>query len=162
MTGGHSYTLTLISHDDGYAGDPTYTLYDDVTVTATTPPPPSPLQNGDFETGSLSPWTATGSATISSTAHGGTHSALTGKSGSATKGDSSVAQTFTAPAAGGHARLLVPRRLQRHGHLRLGDGDAQGQHRRHHDHHPAAKKCSNTGAWTQVTDERSSPATATR
>ena len=32
VTAGHSYTLTLISHDDNYAGDPTYTLYDDVTV----------------------------------------------------------------------------------------------------------------------------------
>src|SRR5439155_26715949 len=32
ITAGHSYTLTLISHDDNYAGDPTYTLYDDVTV----------------------------------------------------------------------------------------------------------------------------------
>ncbi|MEY9857485.1 hypothetical protein ABH935_003093 [Catenulispora sp. GAS73] len=32
ITAGHSYTLTLTSHDDNYAGDPTYTLYDDVTV----------------------------------------------------------------------------------------------------------------------------------
>jgi hypothetical protein len=27
-----SYTLTLISHDDNYPGDATYTLFDDVTV----------------------------------------------------------------------------------------------------------------------------------
>ncbi|MBV9257464.1 MAG: hypothetical protein JO215_05545, partial [Ktedonobacteraceae bacterium] len=32
VTAGHSYTLTLISHDDDYPGDPTYTLYDDVSV----------------------------------------------------------------------------------------------------------------------------------
>src|SRR5439155_1003124 len=32
LTGGHSYTLTLIDHDDNYATDPTYTLYDDVTI----------------------------------------------------------------------------------------------------------------------------------
>jgi hypothetical protein len=32
LTAGHSYTLTLVSHDDDYAGDATYTLYDDVTV----------------------------------------------------------------------------------------------------------------------------------
>ncbi|MGZ3714087.1 MAG: hypothetical protein ACXVA4_01590, partial [Ktedonobacterales bacterium] len=32
VTAGHSYTLTLISHDDNYAGDATYTLYDDVNV----------------------------------------------------------------------------------------------------------------------------------
>ena len=29
---GHSVTLKLISHDDGVAADPTFTLYDDVTV----------------------------------------------------------------------------------------------------------------------------------
>jgi Bacterial Ig domain len=39
---GHSVTLTLANHDDNYAGDPTYTWYDDVAVTGapadTTPP----------------------------------------------------------------------------------------------------------------------------
>ncbi|MGW2815637.1 exo-alpha-sialidase [Streptomyces sp. NPDC001415] len=39
VTPGHSYTLTLVSHDDNYAGDATYTLYDDAALTATTPPP---------------------------------------------------------------------------------------------------------------------------
>jgi hypothetical protein len=29
---GHSYTLTLTSHDDNYPGDPTFTYFDDVTV----------------------------------------------------------------------------------------------------------------------------------
>lgn len=32
VTVGHSYTLTLISHDDNYPGDPTYTLYDDASL----------------------------------------------------------------------------------------------------------------------------------
>jgi serine protease len=32
VIGGHSYTLTLTSHDDNYPGDPTYTLFDDVTI----------------------------------------------------------------------------------------------------------------------------------
>jgi hypothetical protein len=32
VTAGHSYTLTLVSHDDNYTGDATYTLYDDVSV----------------------------------------------------------------------------------------------------------------------------------
>jgi serine protease len=32
VTAGHSYTLTLENHDDNYPGDPTYTLYDDVTL----------------------------------------------------------------------------------------------------------------------------------
>ena len=38
VTAGHSYTLTLTSHDDNYASDPTYTIYDDVTVVTGTPP----------------------------------------------------------------------------------------------------------------------------
>jgi hypothetical protein len=32
LTGSHSYTLTLINHDDNYPGDATYTLFDDVTL----------------------------------------------------------------------------------------------------------------------------------
>ena len=32
VTAGHSYTLTLLSHDDNYGADPTYTLFDDVTL----------------------------------------------------------------------------------------------------------------------------------
>ncbi|MEY9838388.1 putative Ig domain-containing protein [Streptacidiphilus sp. EB103A] len=32
ITAGHSYTLTLTNKDDNYPGDPTYTYYDDVTV----------------------------------------------------------------------------------------------------------------------------------
>ena len=29
---GHTYMLTLTSHDDNYSADPTYTLFDDVTL----------------------------------------------------------------------------------------------------------------------------------
>jgi hypothetical protein len=32
VVGGHTYTLTLVSHDDGYFGDPTSTRYDDVAL----------------------------------------------------------------------------------------------------------------------------------
>jgi hypothetical protein len=32
ITAGHSYTLTLTSKDDNYTGDPTYTKYDDITL----------------------------------------------------------------------------------------------------------------------------------
>jgi hypothetical protein len=32
VTPGHHYTLTLTNRDDNYPGDPTYTLYDDVSV----------------------------------------------------------------------------------------------------------------------------------
>src|SRR5436190_24152889 len=49
LVGAHSYTLTLIDHDDNYPGDPTYTLYDDVTIGAAPPPPPTGVPNGGFE-----------------------------------------------------------------------------------------------------------------
>jgi serine protease len=32
VTAGHSYTLTLTNKDDNYPGDPTYTYFDDVTL----------------------------------------------------------------------------------------------------------------------------------
>jgi len=38
LTGGHSYTLNLLNHDDNYPGDPTYTFFDDVALAA----PPAP------------------------------------------------------------------------------------------------------------------------
>jgi hypothetical protein len=104
LTGSHSYTLTLIDHDDNFASDPTYTLYDDVGIGAAPPPPPPPppsvIANGDFETGSLSGWTSAGSTAISTTPHAGSYSARVGSS-SAFNGDSSLAQTFAAPSTGG-------------------------------------------------------------
>ena len=103
LTGSHSYTLTLIDHDDNYASDPTYTLYDDVSIGTAPPPPPPPptgITNGGFETGSLSGWTSAGSTAISMTSHTGSWAARVGST-SAFNGDSSVAQTFNAPAAGG-------------------------------------------------------------
>jgi hypothetical protein len=98
VTAGHSYTLTLTSHDDNYTGDPTYTLFDDVALTSSAPPPAG-ITNGGFETGSLSGWTSSGASTsvVNSGCHGGTYCARAGST-SPTNGDSSIAQTFTAPA----------------------------------------------------------------
>ncbi len=103
LTASHSYTLTLISHDDNYPGDATYTQYDDVAIAASTPPPPNAIVNGGFETGSLSGWTPSGAATsVTTTSHSGTYAAMLGST-SPTNGDSSISQTFTAPS--GSTRL---------------------------------------------------------
>jgi hypothetical protein len=99
LIGSHSYTLTLIDHDDNFASDPTYTLFDDIAILGAAPPPPSGITNGGFESG-LASWTSSGSTAVSTTAHTGTSSAQVG-SASAFNGDSSIAQTFSAPAAGG-------------------------------------------------------------
>ncbi|MFE0464852.1 collagenase [Kitasatospora sp. NPDC058965] len=55
------------------------------------------LANGDFESGSTSPWTTTGTAAVvNSGAHGGSYALQLGGSGP-TNGDSTAAQTFTVP-----------------------------------------------------------------
>ncbi|MDQ1424809.1 MAG: hypothetical protein QOD72_2307, partial [Acidimicrobiaceae bacterium] len=33
LIAGHNYTLTLTSHDDNYATDPSFTRFDDVVIT---------------------------------------------------------------------------------------------------------------------------------
>ena len=63
-----------------------------------TPGGSSGIANGDFETGNLNGWIGTGTTAISTTAHSGSSSAQVGGT-SATNGDSSISQTFTAPSA---------------------------------------------------------------
>jgi hypothetical protein len=96
VTIGHSYTLTLTSHDDNYATDPSFTRFDDVTLVAA--PPPKALTNGGFETGNLSSWTPTGTeSATTATPRSGAYADQSGTS-TPTNGDSSIAQSFTAPA----------------------------------------------------------------
>ena len=103
ITAGHSYTLRMTNHDDNYPGDPTYTLYDDVALTNTPPPPPG-ITNGGFESGATG-WTTSGTTSIVSTGcHGGTSCARAGST-VPTNGNSTFSQTFTVP--GGKTQLSV-------------------------------------------------------
>src|SRR5204863_10102187 len=76
---GQTVVLWFNDHDDGWAGDPTYFLLDDVAVSSYTPTP-SGVQNPGFETGSLGSWSPSGafSPVISSTPHTGSYSARIG------------------------------------------------------------------------------------
>jgi hypothetical protein len=95
LTASHSYTLTLLSHDDNYVGDATYTMFDDVAIGAA---PASVIVNGGFETGSLSGWTSGGIASsVTTGGHSGSYAARVGST-SPTNGDSLITQTFTAPS----------------------------------------------------------------
>ena len=100
LIGGHNYTLYLVSHDDNYAGDASYTMFDDVAIGAAQNN--SGIVNGGFESGSLSSWSSTGTTAVLAGGHSGSYAARLGST-SPTSGDSTISQTFTAPS--GTARL---------------------------------------------------------
>ncbi len=90
-TGSYSITVT------GTA--PSATHGTGVSLSVTPPPGSSPIVNGDFETGNLSGWTSTGTTSVVSTSHTGAWAAQVGSTSPGA--DSSIAQTFVAPANGG-------------------------------------------------------------
>ena len=95
VTVGHSYTLTIIVHDDNYPTDPNYTILDDVTLSATVA---NPFVNDGFEYSSYLGWTTSGSMAVSSVhPHSGGESAVVGDF-ARYPGDSWIRQTVTAPA----------------------------------------------------------------
>ena len=147
VTGGHSYTLTLISHDDNYAGDATYTYYDDVATGTST----NVVQNGGFETGTFSSWTTAGAllpTIVSSGAHTGTYAAKLGSSSPYT-GDSNISQTLTVPTTGGTLTFWYQPHCtdtltydQETMQIRNTSGGILAT---------VLNVCSNSGVWTQVT-----------
>jgi hypothetical protein len=104
VSAAHAYTLTLTSRDDNYPGDPSYTLYDDVTVNGTAPvddfsisanPGSATVTAGQTATSTISTAVTAGSAqTVSLTATG----APTG---------ASVTLSPTSVSAGNSATLTV-------------------------------------------------------
>ena len=147
VTAGHSVTLTLTSHDDNYAGDPTYTLFDDVATSAGVT---NPVVNPGFETGTFSGWTTSGQATsISSTAHTGSHSGMAGST-APTNGDSSISQTFTMPSGSSSVsfwyQVVCPDTVTYDwATATLKDNTANTTTT------ILAKTCNNNGTWVQVT-----------
>jgi Alpha-galactosidase, CBM13 domain len=72
--------------------------FDKITVPSSPNTSGGALTNGGFESGSFTGWTRSGTTSITTSGpHSGTYAALTGSS-SPTNGDSSIAQTFTAPS----------------------------------------------------------------
>ena len=88
-----SYTITVT----GTGGSQTHTTTVSLTVTPTGGGGGTIVTNGDFETGNLSGWTATGVTAVNTAAkHSGTYGAQLGNTSPST--DSSITQTFTLPA----------------------------------------------------------------
>jgi len=119
VTAGHAYTLTLISHDDNYPSDPTYTLYDDVTLTSASPPPNDfsisanptsvSITQGNSGSSMISTAVISGSAqTVSLTAGGLPSGATAGfNPTSVTAGGSSTMTINTGTAATGTYTLTI-------------------------------------------------------
>jgi Pro-kumamolisin, activation domain len=96
VTVGHSYTLTIVDHDDNYPTDPTYTFVDDVTLSATVS---AGFINGDFESGISTGWRSTGQVDNSNgDAHSGSVAAVVGSFQYDVANDSFISQTVSAPA----------------------------------------------------------------
>lgn len=95
VTAGHSYTLTIVDHDDYYPTDPTYTFVDDVTLSATVS---GGFINGDFESGIATGWRSVGQVDNNYDHYSGLLSAVVGSILYNTPEDSFISQTANAPA----------------------------------------------------------------
>jgi hypothetical protein len=146
---GQSVVLWFNVHDDGWASDPTYALFDDVAVAAFVPPS-NPVANPGFETGSLSPWTASGAylPVVVAGGHSGSYAARVGSTG-AVNGNSTLTQTVAIP--GGATTLTFW--YQPHCPDTITYDQMQMQIRSTGGSTLATvlNTCTNTGAWTKIT-----------
>ena len=105
--------------------------------------------NGGFETGDLSGWTSAGTTSVVTGGHSGTYAARAGST-SPTSGDSSIVQTFTAPAAGGTLsfwyKITCPDTLTYDWATATLKDNAAGTTST-----ILAKVCTNNGTWVKVT-----------
>jgi hypothetical protein len=85
-----SYNVTVTGVEGSFTHSTT------VTVTVTQ----KGIVNGGFETGDLTGWTATGAVSVVTRAHTGSYAARLGSP--SPSANSTLSQTFTVPAAGGH------------------------------------------------------------
>jgi hypothetical protein len=95
------YPLTITGTDGARTHSAT------VTLIVTASPGPDPIVNGGFETGTLSGWNTTGTASVGPHASIGSFGAVLGAPGSALAQDSQLSQTFTVPAAGALLRYRL-------------------------------------------------------
>ena len=139
-SGSHTITVT------GTAASGAHSTTLALTVTAAAA---GGITNGGFETGSFSGWTTTGTSSIVATAHAGTHAAQLGGT-SPTNGDSSAAQTFTAPSGSTRAsfwyRVACPDTVTYDWATATLKDNTAGTAAAT----ILAKTCTNTGAYSQV------------
>jgi hypothetical protein len=152
---GQTVVLRLNTHDDGYAGDPTYALYDDVSI-STYVPVANAVQNPGFESGNLSSWSTSGAylpVISTTTPHGGSYDARVGST-SAVNGNSTLTQTITVPSGSPTLTFWY----QPHCADTITYDQIQMQVRSTAGATLATvlNVCSNSGAWTQATLNMSS------
>ena len=137
---GDHVIISFGNHDDGYSGDPTYTLIDDVAVEA--------VINGSFEAGTLANWSSSGSASVTQSGYAGFYSARVGST--SPTNTSTISQTFLVPASSGTLsfdyRLTCPDNVvYDHFSVTLTDVLTQTSYT------VVPQTCTNTGAWNNAT-----------
>ncbi|WP_109508256.1 M28 family peptidase [Nocardioides speluncae] len=149
LTAGTSYTFTVKAKDQPGLESP---ASDPVSVT-TDGDSGGVLTNGGFEAGDLSGWTLGGTAqagsVLTSGAHEGSRAARLGST-SATNGESTLSQTFTAPAGSSqlsvHYSMTCPDTVTYAWARVVLKDNTTGQTST-----PLAKTCTNGAGWKQVT-----------